>query len=88
MPKNQPIAAVKPLLKTQQADARTRIQVGKAVDTLQRLMDGTLVLPAPDAQVRIAAAKLLLAKALPDLSSVEMTGAEGGPVQITINKLG
>jgi len=40
----------------------------------------------PRQMARIAAARLLLAKALPDLSSVEMTGMDGGPLKITIIK--
>lgn len=88
MPKNQPIAKVKPLLKSQQADARTRIRVGMVIDTVQKMALGELPCDPQTMNARIAAARLLLAKALPDLSSVEMTGAEGGPVQITINKLG
>ncbi len=38
---------------------------------------------------QIQAAKILLAKAVPDLQSVEHTGEGGGPVQVAFNvKLG
>jgi hypothetical protein len=33
------------------------------------------------------ATEMLLRKALPDLSSIEMSGPEGGPLTITIKKV-
>jgi hypothetical protein len=87
MPRAQPIDKVRALLKTQQDDARARIQVGRAVETVQKIMGGEIVGEPAMLNVRLAAAKTLLQKTLPDLSSVEMTGEGGGPLTITINKI-
>lgn len=74
------------LLSTEQIRARSKIQVARIVQEVGKIADGEFTDPQ-HANTRLAAAKLLLAKALPDLSSVEMTGAAGGPLTITINKL-
>ena len=87
MRKTQPLAKLQPLLKSQQDDARTRIQVGRAIETVQKMLHGEIVVDPATMNARVAAARLLLSKALPDLSSVEMTGEGGGPLTITINKV-
>ena len=51
------------------------------INRLHDHVGGSLELSA----TQIAAAKILLSKTLPDLSSVELTGADGGPVQTIIN---
>jgi hypothetical protein len=77
-------------LAAEQARARAKIQVANIVNTVHDIMEGDIG-ERPDAaaraNVRLAAAKLLLAKALPDLSSVEHKGSVDGSITITINKL-
>jgi hypothetical protein len=77
-------------LTAEQARARAKIQVVSIVNTVHDIMDGDIG-ERPDAaaraNVRLAAAKLLLAKALPDLSSVEHKGSVDGAITITIKKL-
>ena len=72
-------AALKPL----QTEWRTRIDQGALLNRLHGHAKGELEMTP----TQVSAAKILLAKCLPDLSSVEMTGAGGGPLTITINKL-
>jgi hypothetical protein len=87
MPRAQSVAKARELLSTAQTEARTKIQVGRAIETVQKMLHGEIVVDPATMNARVAAARLLLSKALPDLSSVEMTGAEGGPLTITINKI-
>lgn len=78
------------MLHTEQVRARAKIQVGRIVGVVHNIMDGDLgtgVDAVARANVRLAAAKLLLAKALPDLSSVEHKGSVDGAITITIKKL-
>jgi len=66
-----------------QAEWRARIDQGMLLTRLHGHAKGAVEMTP----TQISAAKILLAKCLPDLSSVEMTGAGGGPLTITINKL-
>jgi hypothetical protein len=64
------------LRKTHQDDVRTKIKVTELINRVQAYALGEL----SDDDVssnRLNAIKLLLAKTLPDLSSVEMTGKDG-----------
>jgi hypothetical protein len=62
-----------------QDDVRAKIQVGQLIKTLQKQADGDIPdLSAP----RLKAIEILLRKSLPDLSAIELTGAEGGPLRI------
>lgn len=71
-----------------QDEIREKIQVSQLINRVQDYALGKL----DDTQVssnRLNAIKLLLAKTLPDLSSVEMTGKDGkdlAPLTITIVK--
>ena len=87
MRKNQPLAKLQPLMKTQQDDARLRIQVGAIITRVQKIANGEIEGDPATLGVQLRANELLLRKALPDLSSVEMTGEAGGPLTITINKV-
>lgn len=69
-------------------DQRTRdkIKTSQLVNRLQRfaLSDGS----DPNLEMtkeQISAATKLLAKTLPDLSSVQITGEGGGPVQVAVS---
>jgi hypothetical protein len=68
------------LRKTHQDDVRTKIKVTELINRVQDYALGKL----EDADVssnRLNAIKMLLAKALPDLSSVEITGNQDKPLQ-------
>jgi hypothetical protein len=67
-----------PMRKTRQDEVRAKIQVGNILDRVRKHLEGEIELSA----TQMKAAELLLRKSLPDLSSIEVTGAEGGPVQI------
>jgi hypothetical protein len=69
------------LRKNHQEDVRTKIQVSNLITRLHKYAMGELT----DEDIstnRLNAIKLLLAKTLPDLSAIEITGEEGGPVKI------
>lgn len=51
-------------------DTRLRIKVGNIINRLQKCIDGTVTLTSE----QIRCAQILLAKALPDLTSVEHSG--------------
>jgi hypothetical protein len=87
MRKNQPVDKVRPLLKTQQDDARTRIQVGRLIQRAAAIAAGEIIADPALLGVQMRATEMLLRKALPDLSSIEMSGPEGGPLTITIKKV-
>lgn len=66
--------------KTHQDDVRTKIKVSNLITRVQKYADGELT----DDDIspnRLNAIKLLLSKALPDLSSVQITGDPENPVQ-------
>jgi hypothetical protein len=69
------------LRKTHQDDVRTKIKVTELINRVQSYALGDL----KDEDVssnRLNAIKLLLAKALPDLSSIEITGDVDNPLEI------
>lgn len=69
------------LRKTHQEDVRTKIKVSNLITRLQKYAEGEL----SDDDIspnRLNAIKLLLAKALPDLSSVQITGDPNNPVEV------
>jgi hypothetical protein len=75
----------RPIGKLHQEDIRRKIQVGNLLKVLtDHALDGKFDL----SQTRIKAIEILLRKSMPDLSSVEMTGADGGALQINIVKHG
>lgn len=68
------------LRKTHQDDVRSKIQVSNLITRLHKYALGELA----DEDIspnRLNAIKLLLSKTLPDLSSVEITGEDGGPIK-------
>jgi hypothetical protein len=69
------------LRKTHQDDVRTKIKVTELINRVQDYALGIL----DDTDVssnRLNAIKMLLAKTLPDLSSVQITGDEENPLNI------
>lgn len=65
--------------KQHQDEVRSRIQVSQLINVLERqaLGEGEDLTPT-----RMKAIEILLRKSLPDLSSIELTGEGGGPVEI------
>lgn len=65
--------------KQHQDEVRSRIQVSQLINVLERqaLGEGEDLSPT-----RMKAIEILLRKSLPDLSSIELTGEGGGPVQV------
>ena len=71
--------------KTHQDDVRAKIKVSNLLTRLHKYADGEL----SDEDIspnRLNAIKILLAKALPDLSQVSITGENGGPLVVEIVK--
>lgn len=69
--------------KTHQDEVRAKIKVSNLLTRLTKYAEGEL----SDDDIspnRLNAIKLLLAKALPDLSSVELTGRDGAPVELKV----
>lgn len=70
------------LRKLHQDDVRTKIQTSQLLNRLtDHALNGVELTPT---QVR--AIEVLLKKTLPDLSAVEMTGEDGGPIE-TVQKI-
>ena len=64
--------------KTHQDDVRAKIQASQLINVLQNHALGlTEELPAS----RLKAIEILLRKTVPDLSQIQATGEDGGPVQ-------
>ncbi len=63
---------------THHPDVRSRIQSSMILNRLNSHVNGEVELT----QTQVAAAKILLGKCLPDLSSVELTGNDDKPVTI------
>lgn len=65
---------------------RERIKTSQLLNRLQEFVfegvDPKTKAPIDLSPARIKAIEILLRKSLPDLSQVEMTGPDGGPVQI------
>lgn len=66
----------RPMGRLHQEDVRAKIQASQLVNRLTGHVLGTVEMSATQVQ----AAKILLGKTLPDLSSVEMAGEGGGAV--------
>jgi len=62
------------------AKTRAKIQTSQLVNRLNQIGLGE----ADCTPTQMKAIEILLRKSLPDLSSVELTGASGGPLQITV----
>ena len=68
--------------KTHQDDVRAKIQTSQLVNRLESHALGTAELSA----TQIKAIEVLIRKTLPDLSAVEMSGEDGGPIE-TVQKI-
>ena len=64
---------------------RNKIQAQQLINRLQAHVDADV--PLLDAS-QVNAAKALLNKVLPDLKAVEVSGEDGGPVQVSIVRYG
>jgi hypothetical protein len=64
---------------TQLAEWRERIKTGKAIDVLNKAVAGEIELST----ARMKAIEIALRKTLPDLTSVELSGAGGDPLVFT-----
>lgn len=60
---------------------KAKIQASQIINRLQNHIDGKIEL----SPTQVSAAKILLDRSVPTLSSVEMSGPEGGPLQAVIN---
>jgi hypothetical protein len=69
------------LRKTHQDDVRSKIQVANLLTRVQKYAMGELT-DEDISSNRLNAIKLLLGKALPDLSSVEITGDADNPLVV------
>ncbi len=67
----------------QTAKWRERIKTGKAIDLLNKAIEGDEKTLASLTTARMKAAEICLRKTLPDLSSVELSGTDGAPVTFT-----
>jgi hypothetical protein len=76
-----------PLLKHRAEEVRKQIQATKLIQRWQAMALGELTGDPATLGVQERAIKGLLAKVLPDRSALEMTGDNGGPLTITINKI-
>lgn len=68
------------LRKTHQDDVRMKIQASQLINVLQ---NHALGISEELSATRIKAIEVLLRKSIPDLQSVEMSGPDGGPVEVT-----
>lgn len=62
---------------------RERIRLGVILQRLDACAAGEIEM-TPD---QVQAAKIILAKMIPDLKAVEHTGADGGPIEHTVTKI-
>ena len=67
----------------QTAKWRERIKTGKAIDLLNKIVEGDEKTLASLTTARLKALEIALRKTLPDLSSVELSGAGGEPLVFT-----
>jgi hypothetical protein len=70
--------------KHHQDEVRARIQVSQLINVLERQAFGDSEELSP---TRLKAIEILLRKSLPDLSSVELSGTDGGPIRIVAGPL-
>ena len=75
------------MLKTEQLRARSKIQAGQLIGYAARIASGEDKGHPAKQTARLAAIRLLLAKSLPDLQSIEMQAQVDGSLTITINKV-
>ena len=69
------------LRKRHQEEIRTKIQTSQLINVLQdHALNGESEIPPS----RMKAIEILLRKALPDLSSTEISGADGGDIPIGV----
>lgn len=87
MPRAQSLDRSHEILKTAQAEARSKIQVGILIERAAKIARGEVVGDPAALGVQMRATEMLLRKALPDLSSVEMSGPGGGDLVITVKKI-
>lgn len=66
---------------THEPEVRARIQASQIINRLQKHIDSELELTA----TQVNAAKILLAKSVPDLSSIELTGDPENPVHVSVS---
>lgn len=71
-------------LKQRVEAAREAIKVVEIIEALQQCALGHTIMDKD----RIAAAKIVLAKAMPDLKAIEVTGADGAPLSVQIVRYG
>lgn len=71
------------LRKTHQEDVRTKIQASQIINRLQKHIVGDIEMSAS----QVNAAKILLGKSLPDLSSVQLSGDTENPVAVSLIQL-
>lgn len=74
----------RPIGKLHQDDVRRKIQVSQLLNVLQ---DHALSGEGDITPTRMKAIEILLRKSLPDLTAVELTGADGGPIQVVASPL-
>lgn len=74
------------MLITAQSEARTRIQVGTLIARAAKIAAGEIIGDPQMLGVQMRATEMLLRKALPDLSSIEMKANVDGTLNITIRK--
>lgn len=77
----------RPLLKHRQDEVRRHIQVDKLLRGLHAIADGTTKATPQEKQARISAAQILLRKALPDLTSVDIKAEHSGTLTIVVQKV-
>lgn len=66
------------LRRNHQEDVREKIQASQIINRLEGHLNGQVEL----SPTQVRAAEILLKKTLPDLSNTEVSGPEGGPVEI------
>lgn len=66
------------LRRNHQEDVREKIQASQIINRLEGHLNGEVEL----SPTQVRAAEILLKKTLPDLSNTEVSGPEGGPVEI------
>lgn len=71
------------LRKPHQDEVRTKIQASQLINVLQNHALGKVKRDLSPSRLR--AIEILLRKSVPDLSTVEMTGPDGGPHSIKIS---
>lgn len=87
MPRPIPVAKAIDKLGVEAARARAKIQVGTIIGFMNAIVNGSDQSEPARQTARIAAARLLLAKALPDMSQVDVNSQVEGTITITINKI-